>query len=317
MQINLRFLFALLLVSSGVFAADTPAAPDFTVKKVGDGVYAAITRDGGKSGSNAGFVVGEDGVAVIDSFVDVAPAQQLLAEIRKATSLPIRFVVNTHYHLDHTGGNKVFADAGAVIIAHRNLRGWLRTENLKFFGQNIKPEQKARVDALVLPQLTYDDVVDLYLGSRLLTVRFMKGHTGGDSVVFVPDSNVVFTGDLMWTKHLPNLIDASTEDWLHTLEKFQSDHPNATFIPGHGDVANISDVRDFHDYIATLRQDVGQAQQAGKADAELVNTVLPELKARYGTWGFFDHFAPLNIQHTAAELKGQKKIPVPVETKGK
>ena len=316
MKIGLSVLFLFLLLASGAIAADTPVAPDFTIKKVGEGVYAAITRDGGKSGSNAGFVVGEDGVAVIDTFIDVAPAQQLLAEIRKVTNLPVRFVVNTHYHLDHTGGNKVFADAGAVIMAQRNLRAWLRTENLKFFGQNIKPEQKARVDSLVLPQVTYDDGVDLHLGSRLLTVRFMKGHTGGDSVVFVPDANVVFTGDLLWKTHLPNLIDASTEAWMQTLDKLQSDHPKATFIPGHGDIGALSDVRDFHDYIATLRQDVAQAQQAGKADADLVNAVLPELKAKYGTWGFFDHFAPLNIQQTAAELKGQKRIPVPAEAKG-
>src|SRR5438874_844154 len=182
------FVLLALFFSSFSFSADS-AAPDFTVRKVGDGVYAAITRDGGKSGSNAGFVVGDDSVAVIDTFVDVVPAQQLLVEIRKITSLPIRFVINTHYHLDHTGGNKVFADAGALVTAHQNLRGWLRTENLKFFGQNIKPEQKARVDALVLPQLTYDDGVHLYLGSRLVIVYFLVGHTGGDSVVFVPDAN--------------------------------------------------------------------------------------------------------------------------------
>ena len=209
MQFHRTFLLLVFLFSGYSFGADTPP-PDFTVKKVGEGVYAAITRDGGKSGSNAGFIVGDDAIAVVDTFVGVAPAQQLLTEIRKVSNLPIRFVVNTHYHLDHTGGNKVFADAGAVVIAHQNLRGWLRTENLKFFGQNIKPEQKARVDALVLPQLTYDDGVHLYLGSRMLTVRFLLGHTGGDSVVFVPDANVVFAGDLFWKTHLPNLIDAST-----------------------------------------------------------------------------------------------------------
>ena len=308
-------LFALFF-STFLVSADSPA-PDFIIKKVGDGVYAAITRDGGKSGSNAGFVVGEDGVAVIDTFVDIAPAQQLLAEIRKITSLPIRFVINTHYHLDHTGGNKVFADAGALVMAHQNLRGWLRTENLKFFGQNIKPEQKARVDALVLPQLTYDDSVHLYLGLRMLIVHFMPGHTGGDSVVFVPDANVVFTGDLFWKTHLPNLIDASTEAWMQTLEKFQNEHPAATFIPGHGDVGNASDVRDFHDYISTLRRQVAQAQQAGKSDTELTDVVLTELKGKYGAWGFFEHFAPLNIQQTAAELKGQKRVPIPEHEKGK
>src|SRR5215469_18388126 len=128
-------------------------APDFTVKKIGEGVYAAISPDGSKAGSNAGFIVGSTGVLVVDTFVDVAPAKDLLAEIRKTTNLPIRFVVNTHYHLDHTGGNAVFADAGATIVAHRNLRGWLRTENMKFFGPTPKPEDKTRVESLVQPDM--------------------------------------------------------------------------------------------------------------------------------------------------------------------
>src|SRR5262249_39771240 len=149
--------------------------PDFTVKKLADGVYAAISGDGSKAGSNAGsnagFVVGTNGVVVIDTFVSPAPARDLLAEIRKVTNLPIRFVVNTHYHLDHTGGNAVFAEAGAAILAHRNLRGWLRTENLKFFGATPKPEDKQRVESLVLPDEVYSDAVDIYLGSRLIQVR--------------------------------------------------------------------------------------------------------------------------------------------------
>src|SRR5215472_7749420 len=130
------------------FSALGDQAPDFTVKKIGEGVYAAISPDRSKAGSNAGFIVGSAGVLVVDTFVDVAPAKELLAEIRKITNLPIRFVVNTHYHLDHTGGNAVFAEAGATILAHRNLRGWLRTENLKFIDPNPKPEDKARMEAL-------------------------------------------------------------------------------------------------------------------------------------------------------------------------
>src|SRR5215469_18843527 len=86
-------------------------APDFTVKKIGEGVYAAISPDRSHAGSNAGFVVGGTGVLVVDTFVDVAPAKELFEEIRKTTNLPIRYVVNTHYHLDHTGGNAVFAEA--------------------------------------------------------------------------------------------------------------------------------------------------------------------------------------------------------------
>jgi cyclase len=300
-------LISLLILSSLLAGAQTA---DFTVKKLGDGVYAAISGDGSKAGSNAGFVVGTNGVVVIDTFVSPGPARDLLAEIRKVTNLPIRFVVNTHYHLDHTGGNAVFAEAGATILAHRNLRGWLRTENLKFFGATPKPEDKQRVESLVLPDEVYSDAVDIYLGTRLIQVRYMLGHTGGDSVIVVPDANVVFGGDLVWQKHLPNLIDATTSDWTKTLEKLLAEHPSATFVSGHGDVASADDVRDFHDYLVTLRDDVAKAQAAGKSEQGLVDAVLPQLQEKYGSWGFFKSFSTRNIQQTAAELSGTKKVPV-------
>jgi cyclase len=300
-------LISLVVFSSLALRAQTA---DFTVKKLADGVYAAISGDGSKAGSNAGFVVGTNGVVVIDTFVSPGPAHDLLAEIRKVTNLPIRFVVNTHYHLDHTGGNAVFAEAGATILAHRNLRGWLRTENLKFFGATPKPEDKQRVESLVLPDEVYSDAVDIYLGSRLIQVRYMLGHTGGDSVVTVPDANVVFGGDLVWQKHLPNLIDATTSDWTKTLEKLLAEHPSATFVSGHGDVASTDDVRDFHDYLVALRDDVAKAQAAGKSGQELVDAVLPQIQDKYGNWGFFKAFSTRNIQQTAAELSGTKKVPV-------
>lgn len=302
-------LFLLALFSSAAFCVESS---DFTIKKIGDGVYAAIATEGGKAGSNSGFIVGSNGVAVVDTFVSAAPAKDLLAEIRKITNLPVRYVINTHYHLDHTGGNAAYAEAGATILAHRNLRSWERTENLKFFGPNPKPEDKARVESLVLPDMVYTDAVDLYLGSRLIQVRYMLGHTGGDSVVLVPDANVVFGGDLVWQKHLPNLIDASTQPWIQTLDKLLAEHPSATFVSGHGDVASVSDVRDFRNYIATLREDVAKAQKEGKSGDALAEAVLPDLQNKYGTWGFFKNFSKRNIDQTAAELSGQKKVPVPM-----
>lgn len=299
------------LLTSSLASAQT--GPDFTVKKLAEGVYAAVSPDKSKAGSNAGFIVGSNGVLVVDTFLGPAPAKDLLAEIRKVTNLPIRYVVNTHYHLDHTGGNAVFEDAGATIVAHRNLRGWLRTENLKFFGPTPKPEDKARVESLVQPEMVYSDAVDIYLGSRLVQVRYMLGHTGGDSVVTVPDANVVFGGDLVWQKHLPNLIDATTSEWVKTLEKLLADHPSATFVSGHGDVATAQDVRDFHDYLVTLREDIGKAQAEGKSDKALLDAVLPQLQEKYGSWGFFQAFSNRNIQQTAEELKGTKRVPAPAE----
>jgi cyclase len=300
------FLVFLTLCTGFAWAADSA---NFTVKKIGEGVYAAVSPDHSKAGSNAGFIVGGNGVAVVDTFADDGSAKELLAEIRKVTDLPIRYVVNTHYHLDHTGGNAVFAQAGATILAHRNVRPWLRTENLKFFGPTPKAEYKAMVESLTLPDMVYTDAVDLYLGSRLVQVRYMPGHTGGDSVVFVPDANVVFGGDLVWQKHLPNLIDASTQPWIETLDKLLAEHPAATFVSGHGDVATVADVQNFRGYLQTLRDDVGKAQSEGKSGQSLLESVSAQLKAQYGQWGFFDHFVKFNIQQTADELMGKKRIP--------
>ena len=111
----------------------------FTTIKIGDGVYAAVGGDDDPAESNAGFVVGNNGVVVVDSFEDVGAARDLLSAIRKVTNLPIKYVINPHYHLDHVGGNAVFAEAGALILAQRNVRGWERTENYGTHAEYGKP----------------------------------------------------------------------------------------------------------------------------------------------------------------------------------
>lgn len=311
MRQTLSAVLAAVVLCGLVMAAEAPA-PDFKLEKLGEGVWAAIGRDGGKAGANAGFVVGEDGVAVIDTFEDPGAAKELLAEIRKITPLPIRFVVNTHYHLDHVNGNDVFAAAGATILAQRNVRDWMRTENLKWWGDKIKPEVKARVESLKLPDVVYDSGVDLYLGSRKLEVRSYPGHTGGDSIVYVHDAGVVFCGDLFWKEHLPNLIDATTEAWTKTLDALVG-YGAGKFVPGHGEPGTALDMRAFQQYLVDLRAAVGRARQAGKSGHALVQAVLPELQAKYAGWGFFKEFAKSNIQQTAEELAGTKRRPQPAE----
>lgn len=303
---NFLLTFALVCGASSCLAQSAT----FNLQEIGDGVWAAIVNDGGKAGGNAGFVVGDDSIAVIDTFEDAGAAREFMAAIRKISPLPVRFVVNTHYHLDHVAGNEVFASAGAVVIAHRNVRAWERTENLKFLG-DAKAEDKTRVQALKLPDLIYDDHIELYLGKRLLQVRFLRGHTGGDSVIYVPDARVLFCGDLLWKEHVPNLVDASTDKWITTLDLIGKDYPGSTFVPGHGGVAGANDVTSFRDYLAHLREVVGKEQQEGKSDDALVSTILPGLKEKYGSWGFFDYFAKNNILQTGQELAGHKRIPQP------
>lgn len=277
-------------------------ASDFALRKIGEGVWAAIVDDAGKAGGNAGFVVGEDGVLVVDTFQDPEPAAALLAEIRKITKLPIRFVVNTHYHLDHVNGNDVFAAAGAVIVAHKNVRVWVRTENVKMLDPPVTPEKKARVASIALPNVVYDSSLDLYLGSRPVNVRFYPGHTGGDSVVSIPDAHVVFCGDLLWKDHIPNLIDATTSDWIKTLDAMPADYGVSTWVPGHGDIANADDIQVFRKYLFDLKSAV-------KESGASVAAILPSLRSKYGKWGFFDELARDGILQMSEELAGTKKLP--------
>ena len=316
---TLSIALALLAGTAAACAAQTTAqqadAP-FTLAPLGHGISAAIDNPAAKtasSGSNAGFLIGSNAVAVVDTFESQAAAQKMLEVIQQQTKLPIRYVINTHYHLDHVAGNQVFVGAGAIVLAQQNVRAWERTENLKFFLPNITPQQRAFVETLALPEVTYTHDTTLYLGDhRSLLLRVMPGHTGGDTVVYDSEANVVFCGDLFWNHTLPNLIDASTKPWIETLDTLLADYPTATFVPGHGDhPGTAADVRAFRDYLAFLRQSIAQSQSHGDSSAAVLNTVLPQLKARYGTWAFFD-FATPDIQRTDEELRGTKRIPQPV-----
>ena len=313
--ICIALLTSFALLSALAPRAHAQAAPAdslfFTLKPLGHNVYAAIDGPKGEAGANAGFIIGDDVVLVVDSFESADAAKQLLAEIRKLTQLPVKYVVNTHYHLDHTGGNRVFQDAGASVIAHRNVPGWIHTENLKFFGKNIKPEQKSMVESLGSPNIVYDHGVEVLLGSVIVQVDYFRGHTGGDSVVFIPSANVVFGGDLFWNQTLPNLIDASTEPWIATLEQIRKRAPSAAFVPGHGDVGNAANVEAFRAYLQNIRNWTEVPAKAGKTGDELVNAVMPNLQEKYGKWNFFKYFSRPNILDTAAEWSGTKKIPTP------
>ncbi len=318
---SMRNVLLLLLVVLGVTPASAQTPPSagaslpFTLKPLGHGIYAAIDNSKGEAGANAGFVIGDEAVVVVDTFENAAAAQALLGEIRMLTKLPIKFVVNTHYHLDHVAGDAVFAKEGAAIVAHRNVPAWIHTENLKFFGKDMKPEQKSAVESLSTPDVLYDSSIELRVGPTPIRVEYFPGHTGGDSVVIVQQdkATVVFCGDLFWRQTLPNLIDASTLPWLETLStlsKFSAESP-ITFVPGHGDPGTSNDVTAFRGYLSDLRDWVGAAKKEGKSGASLTDAVLTQVKQKYGSWQFFDYFARRNIADVEAELNGSKRVPSP------
>ena len=297
-------------------AAPVPAQPalPFALKQVGPGVYAAIDGPEHKAGSNAGFVIGDDGVLVVDAFFNQPAARALVGEIHRLTPKPIRFLVNTHYHVDHTGGDQALRDAGAVIIAHRNVRGWVRVNNVNLLGDRITPAMRAQIEALPLPDLTTDKDLTVWLGSRKVVVRTVLGHTGGDLTVFVPDAKVLFTGDMLWRKIPPNLIDGSVRQWLATDADFErmADAAHVTFVPGHGDVATLGDVNDFRAYLIDLRRLVAEGRRAGLKGDALAQSIAPKLRALHPDWTISDRALAFEVRYMDEELAGTKKRPVPV-----
>jgi len=305
-------LFALAVPFAAARAAPPPAGLPFVLKPIGPGVYAVINGPEGRAGANAGFIIGDDGVLVIDSLGDEAAARALLAEIRKLTPKPIRYVVNTHYHLDHTSGDGVFRQAGAIIIAHRNVRGWIRTDNLNLIGDQAPAALKAQVAQLALPDLTTTQPLTVWLGARRINIQPLEGHTGGDLTVGIPDAKVIFCGDLLWGGPA-NIIDGTVSKWIETLALFQKlpDAPTMTFIPGHGDVAKVKDVAYFQAYLADLSKFTAEARRAGLSGDAEVAAVLPKLIASHPDWPGVPRAGPREIGFMDAELAGTKRVPKP------
>lgn len=298
------------------FAALVAAAPSFAegafeLKPLGPGVYAAIDRQG-KAGANAGFVIGSEAVAVVDSFFREDAARALLAEIRKLTPLPIRYVINTHHHIDHVSGNRLFAEAGATLVAHRQVLDWLQPENLRLVGGDKASEaRKRQVAELKAPQLGYEQQLSLDLGGRRILLQHLAGHTGGDTAVWVADAQVLFLGDLMWRASVPNLIDARVQRWIPTLDALNTLPAGTAVVPGHGEMANLADMRNFRDYLRDLQTQVEAAlAQPGEAE-QRQQQVLDVLRARYGQWAYFEGLARANVRDMFAEAQGRKRTPEP------
>jgi glyoxylase-like metal-dependent hydrolase (beta-lactamase superfamily II) len=343
MRAKISYVIAFLLVISAVThttskpAAAPKAEDDFQIVKVAEGVYAAIAKSGGLAQGNAGFVIGHDGVLIFDTFGTPVAIEELIAEIEKLTRLPIKYAVNSHYHLDHTGGNQVLVARGVPIIAHDNVMIWQTTRNRKFLPA---PEElaKRKADAekqlaatpadqtdkraqlerairgldvrmtikLTNPTRTFKSgTMPLDLGKRKVILATLPGHTGGDVFAYVTDANVVFTGDLGWSKTLPNLVDATVNDWIPTLDQMLKQYPTAQYVPGHGSVAQASDIKDFRDYLDDLRTRVKQGIANGlTVDEAKKQLMLPE---KYKSFAF-QGFAVPNIEDMYKELKGTKQV---------
>lgn len=204
---------------------------------------------------NVGVVVGEESVLVVDSRANHVEADELRRELRMLTDLPVRWVVNTHFHWDHAWGNARFPEA--VLIGHRRCREVMveRGEDHRAVllgGDSVSEAAKARLREVVIvpPELTFDDGVVLRVGVRDVAIRFLgRGHTDSDVVVLA--GGVCFAGDLVEESGPPSFEDAFPVAWVETLDRLCELLP-ATVVPGHGGVVDPGYVREQRSRIAVL-----------------------------------------------------------------
>ncbi|MEA2491257.1 MAG: hypothetical protein QOH21_3049 [Acidobacteriota bacterium] len=270
----------LYLLSLLVLAATASAQQDFSkveikVQKVSGGIY-MLTGAGG----NIGVSVGEDGVIVIDDqYAPLVP--KIEAAIRSITPKAVRYIVNTHYHGDHTGGNEQMGKT-VPIIAQENVRHRL-VSGTTVFGQSTPPAPKS-----ALPVITFDHSLSLHLnGEEVRAVHMPHGHTDGDAVIYFTQSNVVHMGDDFFNGMFP-FVDmdngGSVRGMIASVDTVIATVPeDVKVIPGHGPLSDKNGLRAFSDVLKGVVAAIQRGIDAGKSVEQLKTEKV--LGAWDATWG--------------------------------
>ena len=214
--------------------------------------------------SNAGFVVTDDGVVVVDALGSPALAEELIAEIRRVTRQPIRYVILTHYHADHIYGLQAFKAAGATIVANRLGREYLVSDTAQRRLEASRQELAPWIDEdtrLVPADRWIDGDTVLNVGSWRFEIRHVgPAHTPEDEVVYVPKANALFAGDLVFRGRIPYVGQADSRRWIESLDRLIAFKPRV-MLPGHGPASTepLADLQLTRDYLAYLRSSMEEA----------------------------------------------------------
>ena len=256
-------VFLTLFLSNPLLAQDWNEV-EIKTEKLTASVYMLTGR-----GGNIGLCVGNDGVYMIDS--QYAPlSEKIKAAIAAISDKAVRFVLNTHWHGDHSGGNENMAKSGAIIIAHENVRKRMSKEQfIKAFSKAVPASPEA-----AMPVITFSDDFTTYAnGEAILLFHVHNAHTDGDAIVYLPKSNVIHMGDTFFNGMFP-FIDMSSGGSIDGVIKtanrvlFLCDE-ETKIIPGHGPLGNKKDLMAYRDMLMTVRDRVKQAIKAGMTYEEI------------------------------------------------
>ncbi len=287
--------FALVML----VAAAASAQQDFSKVEINPAKVAGNVWFLKGSGGNIAATVGDDGVAIVDDqFAPLSP--KIHAALAQLSPKPVKFVINTHWHFDHVGGNALFADT-AAIFAHENVRKRMQV-GAEIIGIKVEPAAPA-----ALPVVTFERGLSLWWnGEEIKAIHLTPGHTDGDTVVWFTKSNVVHMGDDFVTYGFP-FIDlksgGSVVGLIKALDSFLPQIPkDAKIIPGHGEVSTVDDVRKFR---STLEEIVSVVKK-GLAKGKTVEQLQKEhALAAWESWGEKNKFVSADdfIALVAEDLK--------------
>ena len=275
-KVKFLFLVALLILPLTAAAQDDLSKVEIKATKVNGNVY---MLEG--AGGNIGVSVGEDGILIVDD--QFAPlADKIKAALKTLGEGKLRFILNTHWHGDHTGGNAQFGRE-APIIAHDNVRKRLSTEQrLEFFKQTVPASPKE-----ALPVITFDQSLSVHFnGEEIKVIHFPHGHTDGDSVIFFTKSNVVHMGDDFFAGRFP-FVDLDSGGSVQGLSKNIGEiipklPEGAKLIPGHGRISTIDDLKAYH----RMLMETTEVVRKKMASKETLDQIKKEgLPAEWKSWG--------------------------------
>lgn len=276
--------------------------PTYKVEEIAKGVYAILFE---QMRTNSGFIVGEKGVTVIDALINADLANKVIEEVKKVTGKPIRYLVNTHFHGDHTFGNSAYPKE-TTIISHQNTRiilekdmDQMRKDVARIFKSQI-PESFS----VVLPNLTFTENLAIHDGTRRIDVLYMgKGHTAGDAIVYLPEEKVIFAGDLIVQGVPVFALGGFSKDYMDTLRKIEA-LESQKIVTGHGGLVDKSEISRLIKYTEDLRTEVKKYIDEGKG---LDETVMTLTMAQYDTVARHKTVLPFNVERVYKEMKGEAK----------
>jgi cyclase len=269
---NMRIGMAALAATLTFLAANAQAqpAPDFdkaviTTTDLGNRTY-MLQGIGG----NITVAVADDGVIMVDSQFEPLH-DKIKAAIAALTPQPIRYLIITHFHRDHTGGNEAFAKDGAIIVAHENVKARMAAGTKNGLTGNMVPP----APALALPKETYKDTMTVRLQGRTAELHHpVNIHTDGDTYVYFPDANVLIAGDIVGFGGYPNIDFAyggSIDGMIRGVDELlQFAKDDTKIVPGHGPLGNKGTLREYRQMLAVTGDRVKKLKAAGKTEDEII-----------------------------------------------